>query len=122
MHDGITGTPLFIGIRVLRGLRTRSLMDDIKSLFYAILYALSYLSSGPDGCPGFELRENSTAAFAKIGLVSNRQLYLGFSGVKGTSTSAISSRKHKTTSNRENVAPKVDAPVLRLRKRVKYTK
>ncbi|PIA12488.1 hypothetical protein COEREDRAFT_18047 [Coemansia reversa NRRL 1564] len=82
MHDGITGTPLFMGIRVLRCLLTRSLMDDMESLFYAILFALSYLSNGPDGCPGFELRENNTAAFSKIGLVSNHQMYLGFFGVK----------------------------------------
>ncbi|KAJ2084260.1 hypothetical protein H4R24_000202 [Coemansia sp. RSA 988] len=90
MHDSITGTPLFMGIRVLRGLLTRSLIDDMESLFYAILFSLSYLTKGPDECPGFELRDNSTAAFAKIGLVSNHQLYLGFFGVKhypdGTAT------------------------------------
>ncbi|KAJ2832368.1 hypothetical protein J3B01_004893 [Coemansia erecta] len=82
IHDGMTGTPLFMGIRVLFGHPTRSLLDDIESLFYVAMYALSHLSLGPSASPAFNVHENKTAAYVKLGSVTSRISYLESFGVK----------------------------------------
>ncbi|KAJ2478591.1 hypothetical protein IWW56_003617 [Coemansia sp. RSA 2131] len=82
IHDGMTGTPIFMSIRVLLGRPTRGLIDDIESLFYVAMYALSYLSEGPSASPGFNAHENKTAALLKLGSIMSRKLYLEFFGVK----------------------------------------
>ncbi|KAJ1749186.1 hypothetical protein LPJ58_005297 [Coemansia sp. RSA 1591] len=82
IHDGMTGTPLFMGIRVLFGHPTRSLLDDIESLFYVAMYALSHLSRGPSASPAFNVHENKTAAYVKLGSVTSRVSYLECFGVK----------------------------------------
>ncbi|KAJ2341396.1 hypothetical protein GGF43_006182, partial [Coemansia sp. RSA 2618] len=87
IHDGITGTPLFMSIRVLFGSPKRSMVDDLESLFYVALYVLSLLSNGPDVCPGFALHENRAAAFMKLGLLVSRRSYLEFFGVEKCSDS-----------------------------------
>ncbi|KAJ2140156.1 hypothetical protein IW136_002714 [Coemansia sp. RSA 678] len=81
IHDGMTGMPLFMSIRVLFGHPTRSLFDDIESLFYVAMYALSQLSHDPSASPAFNVHENKTAAFIKLGLVTSRKSYLKFFGV-----------------------------------------
>ncbi|KAJ2536210.1 hypothetical protein IWW43_001027 [Coemansia sp. RSA 1935] len=82
IHDKMTGTPLFMSIRVLFGHPTRSLLDDIESLFYVAMYALSHLSRGPSASPAFNVHENKTAAFIKLGSVTSRISYLESFGVK----------------------------------------
>ncbi|KAJ2220996.1 hypothetical protein EV180_004811, partial [Coemansia sp. RSA 518] len=82
IHDGMTGTPLFMGIRVLFGHPTRSLLDDIESLFYVAMYALSHLLLGPSASPAFNVHENKTSAYVKLGSVTSRVSYLECFGVK----------------------------------------
>ncbi|KAJ2272692.1 hypothetical protein EV176_003571 [Coemansia sp. RSA 451] len=82
IHDGMTGTPLFMGIRVLFGHPTRGLIDDIESLFYVAMYALSHLSLGPSASPAFNVHENRAAAFIKLGSIISKELYLKNFGVK----------------------------------------
>ncbi|KAJ2560095.1 hypothetical protein GGH12_005121 [Coemansia sp. RSA 1822] len=82
IHDGMTGTPLFMSIQVLLGCPARSLIDDIESLFYVAMYALSHLSHGPSASSAFKVQDNNTAALLKLGSIMNRKLYLGFFGVK----------------------------------------
>ncbi|KAJ2658036.1 hypothetical protein IW148_004910 [Coemansia sp. RSA 1199] len=81
-HDGMTGTPLFMSIRVLLGRSTRGLIDDIESLFYVAMYALSHLSHGPSASSAFKVQDNNTAAHVKLGLIIRRKSYLEFFGVK----------------------------------------
>ncbi|KAJ2483206.1 hypothetical protein IWW56_000554 [Coemansia sp. RSA 2131] len=82
IHDGMTGTPLFMSIRVLLESPTRSLIDDIESLFYVAMYALSYLSLGPSASPAFNAPDYKAAAFIKLGMVISRKSYLKFFGVE----------------------------------------
>ncbi|KAJ2129314.1 hypothetical protein GGF48_002484 [Coemansia sp. RSA 921] len=82
IHDGMTGTPLFMGIRVLFGHPTRSVIDDIESLFYVAMYALSHLSLGPSASPAFNVHENRAAAYVKLGSIISKELYLKIFGVK----------------------------------------
>ncbi|KAJ2542320.1 hypothetical protein GGF49_002961 [Coemansia sp. RSA 1853] len=82
IHDGMTGTPIFMSIRVLLGRPTRGLIDDIESLFYVTMYALSHLSHGPSASSAFKVHDNNTAAHVKLGLVIRRKSYLEFFGVK----------------------------------------
>ncbi|KAJ2551438.1 hypothetical protein IWW35_002813 [Coemansia sp. RSA 1878] len=82
IHDKMTGTPLFMSIRVLFGHPTRGVIDDIESLFYVAMYALSHLSRGPSASPAFNVHENKTAAFIKLGSVTSRISYLESFGVK----------------------------------------
>ncbi|KAJ2654111.1 hypothetical protein IW148_006435 [Coemansia sp. RSA 1199] len=82
IHDGMTGTPLFMSIRVLLGRPTRGLIDDIESLFYVTMYALSHLSDGPSASSAFKVQDNNTAAHVKLGLVIRRKSYLKIFGVK----------------------------------------
>ncbi|KAJ1855180.1 hypothetical protein LPJ76_003499, partial [Coemansia sp. RSA 638] len=82
IHDGMTGTPLFMSIRVLLGRSTRSVIDDIESLFYVAMYALSHLSEGPSASSAFKVQDNNTAAYVKLGLVIRRKSYLKIFGVK----------------------------------------
>ncbi|KAJ2498725.1 hypothetical protein GGH96_004083 [Coemansia sp. RSA 1972] len=81
-HDGMTGTPIFMSIRVLLRRWTRDLLDDIESLFYVAMYALSHLSEGPSAYPGFNVQDNKTAAFIKLGSIISRKSYLETFGVK----------------------------------------
>lgn len=48
IYDHLTGTPLFMSIRILFGANTRDVIDDIESLFYVILYCL-YLQGKKSG-------------------------------------------------------------------------
>ncbi|KAJ2120871.1 hypothetical protein IW147_004732 [Coemansia sp. RSA 720] len=82
IHDGMTGTPLFMSIQVLLGRPARGLIDDIESLFYVAMYALSHLSDGPSVSPAFKVQDNKTAAYVKLGLVIGRKSYLKIFGVK----------------------------------------
>ncbi|KAJ2318666.1 hypothetical protein IWW52_002434 [Coemansia sp. RSA 2704] len=56
-------------------------LAHFESLFYAILYALSYLSDGPDKCLGFSIPNNSLAGATKLGLVAGKKSYLQMFGV-----------------------------------------
>ncbi|KAJ2516750.1 hypothetical protein H4217_004390, partial [Coemansia sp. RSA 1939] len=69
-QDPMTGTTCFMSIRVLIAAKTRSLWDDIESLFYVVLGCLfSSYKNGfkSDGAPGFEHASNKKSALAKAG-------------------------------------------------------
>ncbi|KAJ2668199.1 hypothetical protein GGH99_006490, partial [Coemansia sp. RSA 1285] len=69
-NDPVTDTMCFMSIRMLAAAATRSLWDDIESLFYVVLGCLfSSYKSGfkSDGAPGFEHSSNKKSALAKAG-------------------------------------------------------
>ncbi|KAJ2490693.1 hypothetical protein GGI11_009191, partial [Coemansia sp. RSA 2049] len=71
-QDPMTGTTCFMSIRVLAAAKTRSLWDDIESLFYVVLGCLFTGFKGefkPDEAPGFEHASNKKSALAKAGSV-----------------------------------------------------
>ncbi|KAJ2576287.1 hypothetical protein EV177_010949, partial [Coemansia sp. RSA 1804] len=71
-QDPMTGTTCFMSIRVLVAAATRSLWDDIESLFYVVLGCLFVGSKGEfnsDEAPGFEHASNKKSALAKAGSV-----------------------------------------------------
>ncbi|KAJ2774146.1 hypothetical protein IWQ57_000960, partial [Coemansia nantahalensis] len=51
-YDPITGTVRYMGIRMLLAAKTRGYLDDIESLFYVVLHAISLLENGLDTCVG----------------------------------------------------------------------
>ncbi|KAJ2510523.1 hypothetical protein H4217_007830 [Coemansia sp. RSA 1939] len=72
-QDPMTGTTCFMSIRVLAAAKTRSLWDDIESLFYVVLGCLfagfkGGFNSGE--APGFEHSSNKKSALAKASGVS----------------------------------------------------
>ncbi|KAJ2667282.1 hypothetical protein GGH99_006670, partial [Coemansia sp. RSA 1285] len=72
-QDPMTGTTCFMSIRVLAAATTRSLWDDIESLFYVVLGCLfagfkGGFNSGE--APGFEHSSNKKSALAKASGVS----------------------------------------------------
>ncbi|KAJ2495474.1 hypothetical protein GGH96_006374 [Coemansia sp. RSA 1972] len=86
IHDGMTGTPIFMSIRVLLGRSRRGLLDDIESLFYVAMYALSHLSNGPSASPAFNVHKNKTAALLKLGSIISKKSYLEYFGVEKCSS------------------------------------
>ncbi|KAJ2799906.1 hypothetical protein H4R21_003385 [Coemansia helicoidea] len=70
-HDPITGTVHYTGIRVLMGAKTRGYLDDIESLFYVVLHAISRLENGPRTYKGdgFNFVNNRNLAEARVGVL-----------------------------------------------------
>ncbi|KAJ2773912.1 hypothetical protein IWQ57_001066, partial [Coemansia nantahalensis] len=70
-HDPITGTVHYTGIRVLMGVKTRGYLDDIESLFYVVLHAISRLENGPRTYKGdgFNFVNNRNLAEARVGVL-----------------------------------------------------
>ncbi|KAJ1726384.1 hypothetical protein LPJ72_006356, partial [Coemansia sp. Benny D160-2] len=69
-QDPMMGTTCFMSIRVLVAAASRSLWDDIESLFYIVLGCLFVGSKGEfnsDKAPGFENSSNKKSALAKAG-------------------------------------------------------
>ncbi|KAJ2653998.1 hypothetical protein IWW48_006353, partial [Coemansia sp. RSA 1200] len=69
-QDPMTGTTCFMSIRVLVAAATRSLWDDIESLFYVVLGCLFTSYNGEfnsSKAPGFEHSSNKKSALAKAG-------------------------------------------------------
>ncbi|KAJ2505649.1 hypothetical protein H4217_009185, partial [Coemansia sp. RSA 1939] len=69
-QDPMTGTACFMSIRVLAAAKTRSLWDDVESLFYVVLGCLFSSYKGefkPSEAPGFEHSSNKKSALAKAG-------------------------------------------------------
>ncbi|KAJ2751326.1 hypothetical protein H4S06_004167, partial [Coemansia sp. BCRC 34490] len=72
-QDPMTGTTCFMSIRVLTAATTRSLWDDIESLFYVVLGCLFAGFKGgfnSNEVPGFEHSSNKKSALAKASGVS----------------------------------------------------
>ncbi|KAJ1720427.1 hypothetical protein LPJ53_004953 [Coemansia erecta] len=88
-RDGVTGTVLFMGIRVLLGLTSHSIFDDIESVLYVVLAVLSYIGFSRSGTTGSELGKVSARnqAIWKFGCMADDYNYLSHFGVSECSES-----------------------------------
>ncbi|KAJ2062490.1 hypothetical protein GGI17_002382 [Coemansia sp. S146] len=82
VHNPLTGTPLYTSVPILCGAIARGPIDEIESLFYVILHALSALENSPGSviC-GFTYHDNDTFAMVRIGCLARESLFLRFFGV-----------------------------------------
>ncbi|KAJ2722613.1 hypothetical protein GGI07_003200 [Coemansia sp. Benny D115] len=72
-NDGNTGTLCYMGVRILMGSATRSLFDDIESLFYVVmaLFTASDDKKVNEFAPGFLAPRSDLGAAAKVGFLSD---------------------------------------------------
>ncbi|KAJ2334873.1 hypothetical protein GGI00_001645, partial [Coemansia sp. RSA 2681] len=85
-HDPLTGTPLYMSIPVLAGAKVRGLADDIESLFYVVMDALSELQPKKDDAAcGFEARDHRTQAMVRAGCLSSVEIFPRFFGISSCS-------------------------------------
>ncbi|KAJ2724999.1 hypothetical protein GGI07_001568 [Coemansia sp. Benny D115] len=73
-NDGVMGTPCFMGVRILMKQATRSLLDDIESLFYIVMELISSIRYKPRNAsvaPGFMVPRSNLAAALKVGFLSD---------------------------------------------------
>ncbi|KAJ2787292.1 hypothetical protein GGI15_000842 [Coemansia interrupta] len=82
-RDGVTGTVLFMGVRILMGLTSHSVFDDMESVFYVVLSVLSYIGSSKSEKNDSELRKANhwIQATSRIGCVADEANYLRHFGV-----------------------------------------
>ncbi|KAJ2803826.1 hypothetical protein H4R21_001878 [Coemansia helicoidea] len=93
-HDPLTGTVHYTGIRVLLGAKTRGYLDDIESLFYVALHAVSRLENGLNTYEGkgHKFLDNDSLALARVallGLESNYHKYFGIIKYRDTFRSTL---------------------------------
>ncbi|KAJ2807257.1 hypothetical protein H4R21_000551 [Coemansia helicoidea] len=86
-HDHMTGTPHYMSIAVVSGMKKRSLFDDLESLFYVVLHALA-MNAGTEKvekveCDGFTFINNSNFARVRSAILYDHASYLESFGVKG---------------------------------------
>ncbi|KAJ1721060.1 hypothetical protein LPJ53_004369 [Coemansia erecta] len=88
-RDGVTGTVLFMGVRVLMGLTSHSVFDDIESVLYVVLAVLSYIGPSKSGTNVSELGKAThwIQATSKIGCMADGAHYLRHFGVSEWSES-----------------------------------
>ncbi|KAJ2441291.1 hypothetical protein GGF42_007342, partial [Coemansia sp. RSA 2424] len=81
--DPFTGTALYMSIQMLLRVRQRSIFNDIESLFYVILDALSTRSRerGSEDAPGFVMLSELSAAYMRLGCLFSDSVYLMNFGV-----------------------------------------
>ncbi|KAJ2251764.1 hypothetical protein GGI13_003665 [Coemansia sp. RSA 455] len=82
--DSSTGTPLYMSTRLLLKARTRSIYDDLESLLYVILDALSDRprTGKPDLQPlGFRFYDSSNMAMTRLMCTHSSLLFLDYFGV-----------------------------------------
>ncbi|KAJ1717959.1 hypothetical protein LPJ61_007004, partial [Coemansia biformis] len=80
-HDGLTGTPLYMSIAISYGARHRSLMDDLESVFYVVLHALSRIENGVRKGLGFTFIDNKMLAVARSALLAQEANFLSHFGL-----------------------------------------
>ncbi|KAJ2775040.1 hypothetical protein IWQ57_000561 [Coemansia nantahalensis] len=93
-HDPLTGTVHYTGIRVLLEAKTRGYLDDIESLFYVALHAVSRLENGLNTYEGkgHKFLDNDSLALARVallGLESNYHKYFGIIKYRDTFRSTL---------------------------------
>ncbi|KAJ2459641.1 hypothetical protein GGF42_001340 [Coemansia sp. RSA 2424] len=87
VHNPLTGTPLYMSIAVLSGANVRGIVDDIESLFYVVLHALSILDTKKGTVVrGFVYHDNDTLAMVRTGCLIRESSFLQFFGVREIST------------------------------------
>ncbi|KAJ2742976.1 hypothetical protein GGI20_004082 [Coemansia sp. BCRC 34301] len=78
-NDQFVGTPLYKSCRLLYGSSVRSVYDDLESLFYVILDALSVRSrtAGPEGQPdGFAFFRSTSMALTRLSCMQSSDTFL----------------------------------------------
>ncbi|KAJ2748997.1 hypothetical protein GGI19_005874, partial [Coemansia pectinata] len=83
--DPFTGTSLYMSVQMLLQVKRRSIFNDIESLFYVILDALSTRTrsaSAEESPPGFAFFTSEVTAFTRIGLLGCDRLCFGDFGVE----------------------------------------
>ncbi|KAJ2447953.1 hypothetical protein GGF42_005284 [Coemansia sp. RSA 2424] len=90
--DEHTGTPLYMSARLLLGMNTRDIYDDLESLFYVVLDALSGRSpnAGPQEQPvGFTFYDKYSMALSRLMCTQSRERYLCYFGASVSSESVL---------------------------------
>ncbi|KAJ1863320.1 hypothetical protein LPJ73_000548 [Coemansia sp. RSA 2703] len=88
-RDNVTGTVLFMSIRVLMGLTSRSVFDDIESILYVVLVVLSHIGLSKSEANVSEMGKVSHRhqAYWKTGCMLDGDNYLSSFGVSKCSDS-----------------------------------
>ncbi|KAJ2877889.1 hypothetical protein H4R27_006034, partial [Coemansia aciculifera] len=82
VHNPLTETPLYMSVPVLCGATARGPIDEIESLFYVTLHALSALeNSSGSVIRGFTYHDNNTLAMVRISCLAHTSAFLQFFGV-----------------------------------------
>ncbi|KAJ2783930.1 hypothetical protein H4R18_001413 [Coemansia javaensis] len=82
-HDALTGTVLYMSVPVLMQATSRDLMDDLESLFYVALHAVSRLKNGPGSNvgEGFRFFASKNLAMVRAAALGLPGGYLGYFGI-----------------------------------------
>ncbi|KAJ1960249.1 hypothetical protein GGI12_003904, partial [Dipsacomyces acuminosporus] len=80
-HDPFTGTPLYMGVRILRCMETRTIMDDIESLLYVIMHAICHNINGEEP-EGLKFKGSENLALVRTGCFSGIQYYRTYFGIQ----------------------------------------
>ncbi|KAJ2740824.1 hypothetical protein GGI20_005595, partial [Coemansia sp. BCRC 34301] len=85
--DPFTGTPLYMSVQVLLKTTRRSVYNDLESLFYVILDALSDRTrdASPTNAPGFRYNGGQDTALMRLGCLCSNEHYLERFGVSASS-------------------------------------
>ncbi|KAJ2056129.1 hypothetical protein GGI17_006341, partial [Coemansia sp. S146] len=94
--DPFTGTPMYMSARLLLKAKTRSIYDELESLFYVILDAFSDRKRTPN-CkkksakptvqpPGFTFYSSEVTALTRLSCMQSSKCFLGKFGVVADST------------------------------------
>ncbi|KAJ1718372.1 hypothetical protein LPJ53_006553, partial [Coemansia erecta] len=82
-RDANTGTPIYMGVRILSQCPQRGIMDDLESMFYVVLHILGCMESQKViDFMGCTYLNNELAAKLKVCAMSNRKFYLRMAGIK----------------------------------------
>ncbi|KAI9467601.1 hypothetical protein BX667DRAFT_523165 [Coemansia mojavensis] len=90
LHDSLTGTPLYMSVKVLTGSNFRGVEDDVESMLYVVLNALSENSqcgigkSAPKP-PALDFKDMVNLAHVRSCCLSIKSLYKASFGVKACS-------------------------------------
>ncbi|KAI9474889.1 hypothetical protein BX667DRAFT_507170 [Coemansia mojavensis] len=90
LHDSLTGTPLYMSVKVLTGSNFRGVEDDVESMLYVVLDALSENSqcgigkSAPKP-PALDFKDMVNLAHVRSCCLSIKSLYKASFGVKACS-------------------------------------
>ncbi|KAJ1889697.1 hypothetical protein LPJ66_007893 [Kickxella alabastrina] len=80
--DPFTGTPLFMGIPMLRSSPIRGILDDLESVLYVVMDAVRPASTKRDDVQGFKFLDSPSLAITRWGLIQEDAVLLEEFGVK----------------------------------------
>ncbi|KAJ1888617.1 hypothetical protein LPJ66_008480, partial [Kickxella alabastrina] len=80
--DPFTGTPLFMGIPMLRSNPIRGILDDMESVLYVVMDAVRPAGTKRDDVQGFKFLDSPSLAITRWGLIQEDAVLLEEFGVK----------------------------------------